>query len=416
MGRIIIEGGKRLSGEIDIGGAKNSVLPILAATVLCRGKSIIHNCPNLKDVQMTIEVLRTLGISVEKENDTLYVDSEVLSDCRIDEELMRQMRSSIIFLGAIIARMGKAVVSMPGGCEIGARPINLHLDALRRLGVETVENHGYIFCSCCKIRGARIHLDFPSVGATENIMLAAAIGDGTTIITNAAREPEILDLQDFLNKCGAKIEGGGSSVIRIDGVSALHGSEHTIIPDRIAAGTYLAAAVATCGEITVNNVCSGHMNAILHSFSDMGAEVSDYGSKITVSASERPLPLRNVRTMPYPGCPTDIQSPFLALAAIARGTSIITETIFENRFRCTEELNRMGANIKVDGRCAVVMGTKRLYGANVVADELRGGAALIIAGLNAKGMTVIDRSEYIYRGYENIEEKLSLCGAGIYKG
>lgn len=415
MSKIIIEGGVRLDGEVDVQGAKNSVLPILAATVLNGDKNTIHNCPSLRDVEMTVKILKMLGCKVEFDGDTITVDSSDLSDCRIDEELMRQMRSSIVFLGAIIARFGKAVVSMPGGCEIGARPIDLHLNALRRLGVDITENHGYVYCSTCGVKGVRIHLDFPSVGATENIMLAAVLGKGTTVITNAAREPEITDLQDFLNKTGARVSGAGSSVIRIDGVKKLHGVEHSIIPDRIAAATYLAAGAATGGRITVNKVNSAHMNAMLHILSDMGNRIIDEEKRITLIAPERLKSFNSLRTMPYPGFPTDIQSPFMTLGAIADGTGIITETIFENRFRNVEELNRMGANIKVDGRTAVIIGVERLSGANVVAGELRGGASLVIAGLNAQGVTSIDKCEYIDRGYEFIEKKLSACGAKIYR-
>jgi len=415
MSKIVIEGGMKLDGEIDVQGAKNSVLPILAATVLNGDKNIIHNCPSLRDVDMTIKVLRMLGCKADIEGNTIIIDSSTLNDCRIDEELMRQMRSSIVFLGAITAKVGKAVVSMPGGCEIGARPIDLHLNALKRLGVDVTENHGYIYCNTCGIKGARIHLDFPSVGATENIMLAAVLGEGSTVITNAAREPEIIDLQDFLNKCGGKVSGAGTGVIRIEGVKKLHGVEHSIIPDRIAAATYLAAGAATGGVITVNKVNPGHMNAMIHILSNMGNEIIEEQSRITLKAPEKLKSFGAVKTMPYPGFPTDIQSPFMTLASIADGTSIITETIFENRFRNAEELSRMGANIKIDGRCAIISGIKRLSGANVVAGELRGGASLIIAGLNACGITSIDKCEYIDRGYESIEKNLSRCGAKIYR-
>jgi len=415
LSKLVINGGKRLYGEVDVQGAKNSVLPILAATVLNGGKNTVHNCPALRDVDMTVKILRSLGRKVRVNEDQVEVDSSTLDDCRIDEHLMRQMRSSIIFLGAIIARCGKAIVSMPGGCEIGSRPIDLHLSALKRLGVEIIENHGYIYCTACKLGGARIHLSFPSVGATENIMLAAVTADGTTVITNAAREPEIWDLQEFLNKMGAKVSGAGTGVIRIDGVRELYGVEHTIIPDRIAAATYLAAGAITGGEITVKNVCSSHMNAMLHTLSDMGCKIDDKGESITISAPKRLKSFGSIRTMPYPGFPTDIQSPFLALGAVADGSGIVCETIFENRFRNVEELNRMGANIKVDGRTAVCMGVDSLWGANVVAGELRGGASLVIAGLSANGTTTIDHCEYIDRGYECIEEKLSALGADILR-
>lgn len=413
MSKLVIDGGRRLEGEIIIQGAKNSVLPILAATVLNSGKNIVHNCPKLRDVDMTVKVLEGLGCSVEFDGNTVIVDSSCLSDCRIDESLMRQMRSSIIFLGAIIARMGEAVVSMPGGCEIGARPIDLHLKALRRLGVHITEKHGYLHCKADSMNGARIHLDFPSVGATENIMLAAALANGTTIITNAAREPEIVDLQEFLNRMGAKISGAGGSVIRIDGVKELYPVEHRIIPDRIAAATYLAAGAATAGCITVKNVCSSHMSAMLHILTEMGNRIIDESDRITIIAPKRLNCVSNVRTMPYPGFPTDIQSPFMTLACIANGTSVITETIFENRFRNAEELRRMGANINTDGRTAVIIGVDRLNGANVVAGELRGGASLIVAGLCANGTTTVDKCEFIDRGYEEVEKKLTDCGAVI---
>lgn len=415
MSKLVIDGGKRLCGEITAQGAKNSVLPILAATVLNGGKNIVHNCPMLRDVDMTVKILSSLGCSVSKKEDYLEIDSSGLCDCRIDEELMRQMRSSIIFLGAIIAKTGKAIVSMPGGCEIGLRPIDLHIEALKRLGVEIIENHGYIYCTACRLKGAKIHLSFPSVGATENIMLASALADGTTVITNAAREPEIWDLQEFLNKMGAKVSGAGTGVIRIDGVDKLHGVEHTIIPDRIATATYLAAGAITGGEVTIKKVKPQHMNAMLDTLCNMGCMIDDTGDSISLVAPERLQPFGTIRTMPYPGFPTDIQSVFLSLGAVARGSGILCETIFENRFRNVEELNRMGANIKVDGRTAVCIGVDRLYGANVVAGELRGGASLVIAGLNASGVTTVDRCEYIDRGYECIEGNLSALGAQIQR-
>lgn len=413
MSKLVIAGGRRLNGDIAVQGAKNSVLPILAATVLNSGKNVVHNCPKLRDVNMTKKVLEGLGCGVDTDGNTLTVDSSTFNCCRIDEELMRQMRSSIVFLGAIIAGQGEAIVSMPGGCEIGARPIDLHLKALKRLGVSITEKYGYLHCVADKIEGARIHLDFPSVGATENIMLAAAKANGTTIITNAAREPEIADLQDFLNRMGAKVSGAGGSVIRIDGVTKLYPVEHSIIPDRIAAATYLAAGAATGGSITVSNVCSSHMNSMLHILGDMGNKIVDEGKRITIIAPERMKSFGNVRTMPYPGFPTDIQSPFMTLACIAKGTSVITETIFENRFRNAEELRRMGADININGRTAVIIGVPSLTGASVVAGELRGGASLIIAGLCAEGTTTIDKCEFIDRGYEEVEKKLSNCGALI---
>lgn len=415
MSSLLIEGGRHLDGEITVQGAKNAVLPILAATVLNNGKSIIRNCPALSDVSSTVEVLENLGCAVIRHGSVLEVDSSGMNSFTIPDALMRKMRSSIIFLGAIIARCGEARVSMPGGCEIGQRPIDLHLKALRALGIEITEAHGYINCKAVRLSGADIHLDFPSVGATENIMLAACTASGTTTVENAAREPEIVDLQNFLNRMGAKITGGGGSVIRIDGVSSLCGVEHTIMPDRIVAGTYLVCAAATRGQMTLNAADCTHMSAILNLLSDMGCEIYRDKSRIAIRCDRRPLAASCVKTMPYPGFPTDIQSPFMVLAALAEGTSVFIESIFENRFQHVDELIRMGADIKIDGRCAVVIGTQKLTGANVIAKELRGGAALVAAALAAEGSTVIENIKYIDRGYECIEKQLALCGAHIQR-
>ena len=413
LSSLLIEGGKRLDGEITVQGAKNAVLPILAATVLNGGKNIVYNCPDLSDVSSTVEVLENLGCSVIRHGNILEVDSSGMSSFTIPDSLMRKMRSSIIFLGAIIARCGQARVSMPGGCEIGQRPIDLHLKALRALGIEITESHGYINCKADKITGADIHLDFPSVGATENILLAACMADGVTTLENAAREPEIVDLQNFLNRMGAKISGGGGSVIRIEGVTRLYGVEHTIMPDRIVAGTYLVCAAASRGQMVLNGAVCSHMSAILNLLSDMGCKIYREKSRIALRCDRRPLAAACVKTMPYPGFPTDIQSPFMALATLAEGTSVFIENIFENRFQHVDELIRMGADIRIDGRCAVVIGTGTLTGAHVVAKELRGGAALVAAALAADGTTVIDNVKFIDRGYDHIEKQLALCGASI---
>lgn len=413
--RFIIDGGRRLDGEVVVQGAKNAVLPILAATVLNGGKNVIHNCPGLRDVEKTVAVLEGLGCKVTKQGGTLTVDSSSVNDCRIDESLMRQMRSSIIFLGAIIGRLGEAIVSMPGGCEIGARPIDLHLKALKQLGITIKEAHGYIYCKADKLTGSDIHLDFPSVGATENVMLAAVLAKGVTTISNAAREPEISDLQNFLNRMGAKIIGAGGSTIRIEGVEHLYGVDHTIMPDRIAAATYLACGAATGGRITLKNANPADMTAILNALREMGVRIFTEKDAIYSISPKKLRAVRTIRTMPYPGFPTDFQSPFLALCALSSGTSILTETIFENRFQNVEELNRMGANIKVDGRTAVIIGVDSLSGANVFARELRGGASLIIAGLSANGVTNISNIEYIDRGYEDIDKNLCACGANIQR-
>lgn len=414
MSSYIISGGNKVEGEIDVQGAKNAVLPILAATILNGGKNVIHNCPDLRDVNITVEVLKNLGCKVKNQDRVLIVDSDDISGYTIPDFLMRQMRSSIIFLGAIISRFKKAVVSMPGGCEIGNRPIDLHLKALKQLGVEIEESHGYINCKADKLYGANIHLDFPSVGATENIMLAACMADGETIITNAAREPEIVDLENFLNRMGAKIKGSGSDVVKIEGVNRLYGVEHTIIPDRIAAATYLACAAATNGQIILKKANPSHMDAMTAVLKEMGCKIYVEKSRLILTTPNHKLKsVKRIVTMPYPGFPTDIQSPFMALATIADGTSVFVENIFENRFQHVEELVRMGADIKVDGRIAVVQGVKKLSGAHVLAKELRGGAALIVAALSAEGVTTIENLKFVERGYENIEKYLSSCGANI---
>lgn len=415
MSRFVVNGGRTLGGEITVQGAKNAVLPILAATILTEDKCIIRNCPNLRDVDKTMLVLTGLGCKVEKDKDTIEVDSSNINDFRICESLMRQMRSSIIFLGAILTRCKRAAVSMPGGCPIGLRPIDLHLKALRKLGVLINEEHGYINCRADKIKGGDIHLDFPSVGATENIMLCAVCAKGTTVITNAAREPEIVDLANLLNLMGAKVMGAGSSVIRIDGVKKLNGVEYSVMPDRIVAATYLAAGAITGGEIILHDARKEHMSAMLDALSEMGAEFDYFGNDIYLKPLKKIHSVHTLRTMPYPGFPTDIQSPFMALATLADGTGVFVENIFENRFRHVDELVRMGADIKVSGRCAVIRGVKKLYGARVCARELRGGAALIIAGLGAEGKTIIENTEYVDRGYEDIEKNLLLCGADIVR-
>ncbi|MCI8403557.1 MAG: UDP-N-acetylglucosamine 1-carboxyvinyltransferase [Clostridia bacterium] len=413
MGKLIIDGGERVSGEIRVQGAKNAVLPILAATVMADDESVIKNCPDLRDVDKTDLVLERLGCRVKRENGTVTVDTRGMCDCRICEDLMREMRSSIIFLGAIISRCKRAVVSMPGGCPIGLRPIDLHLKALREMGVDIQEEHGYIKCSADVLRGGNIHLDFPSVGATENVMLAAVCANGTTTISNAAREPEIVDLGIFLTNMGAKVHGTGTSVITIEGVEKLRGAEHTIMPDRIVAATYLAASAITGGEICLRDVNSSDMGAMLHVLKEMGVKIRCERDKIIQTSPEKLKSVHTIRTLPYPGFPTDIQSPFMALATMAKGTSVFVENIFENRFQHVDELTRMGADIKVEGRSAVVRGVNGLQGANVVARELRGGAALVIAALAASGTTTISGTEFIDRGYENIEKYLHSCGAKI---
>ncbi len=413
MNKLVIEGGIPMQGEISVQGAKNAVLPILAATLLAKDECVIHNCPWLRDVEKTIIILERLGCRVTREENTLTVNSAGIDDCRIDEKLMREMRSSIIFLGAILAVCGKAEVGLPGGCPIGLRPIDLHLKALRKMGASITEAHGYLNCECSRLQGANIHLDFPSVGATENVMLAAVNAKGRTVITNAAREPEIVDLACFLNRIGAKIRGAGSSVIEIDGAETFSGTEYSIMPDRIVAQTYLCAAMITDGEAYVRDAIPSHMQAGLSALAEMGAKIKTDNNNIYIKRQGRLKGIHIVKTMPYPGFPTDAQSPFMALSAVADGTSVFVENIFENRFRHVEELVRMGADIKVEGRSAVIRGVEKLYGANVEAYELRGGAALVLAALGAEGKTTLTGTEFIDRGYDNIEGKLSQCGLKI---
>lgn len=415
MGKIVVTGGKPLCGEISVQGAKNSVLPILAASYLADGECLIHNCPRLTDVRAAVRILKALGSRVTVSGNDIRVDSSGACGCEIPDELMREMRSSVVFLGAVLAKCGRAVLSAPGGCDIGLRPIDLHISAMRRLGVEITEEHGRQSFECpAGLRGIEIVLSFPSVGATENIMLAAACAKGRTVIVNAAREPEIGDLADFLTSCGAKIKSG-EGIIQIEGVPSLHGAEHTVIPDRIAAATYLCAAAATGGCVTLRNVIPAHIGAVLPPLEKCGCDIYSGETDISLSAPRILSKIGTVRTMPYPGFPTDAQAPLMAVAAVSAGTSVFIENIFENRFKHVSELCRLGAKIKVEGRVAVVEGASRLSGAPVVASDLRGGASLIIAALAARGETEIDGVRHIDRGYEDITGCLGALGAEIVR-
>lgn len=413
MGKIIVNGGKPITGTVRIHGAKNAVLPILAATVMAEGVHIIHNCPDLSDVVITIEILKSLGARVERRGHTLIVDTSGELGSVIPEELMRSLRSSVIFMGAVLARCRKAKLSAPGGCELGPRPIDLHLKALAQLGAEIHEEHGYLILTADRLRGKTIHLDFPSVGATENLLLAASMAEGETVILNAAREPEILDLANLLNQMGATISGAGTSTIRISGKQTLSPVEYTVMPDRIVAATYLCAAAATGGELTVTDMCPEHISAVLSVLEDCGCSLVRGKTSVHLKAPKRLMAPDAIMTMPYPGFPTDAQSLFLAMLCRASGTAILKETIFESRFKPVPELCRMGAKISVDGRVAVVCGVEKLSGAEVSAADLRGGAALVIAALSAEGKTQIHTPEYIDRGYEAFEETLSALGADI---
>ena len=414
MENYVVEGGNRLEGEVTISGAKNAALPIIAATLLNPEKIEIDNCPNIHDVFIMINILNSLGCSVHMENNKMMVDTSGLNKYEIPENLMREMRSSVILAGAMLGRMKKCVFTYPGGCEIGARPINMHLDGFKQLGVSIVEESGRITCECGKLIGADITLDFPSVGATENIMLASVFADGTTYVRNVAREPEIKDLQDFLNGMGANIVGAGSNTIIIKGVKALHETVHNVIPDRIEAGTYLCLAAATQGDVIIKNVIPDHINSVLHKLKQIGSRLDVKKNEIAIRAPKLVLPT-NIKTMPYPGFPTDMQSQFVSLLSIASGTSIVVETIFENRFKYVNELIRMGANITIEGRTAIIQGVDKLNGAIIETKDLRGGAALVIASLAAQGESKISGVNYLERGYENFVQKLQLLGAKIIK-
>ncbi len=414
MEKFIINGGERLKGELSLHGAKNSALPILAAALLADSPTVLHNCPDLTDVDYSIKILEHLGCKVERSGSDITIDSSCVGRCDIPEELMCCMRSSIIFLGAILAKTNRATLTPPGGCKIGLRPIDLHLAALKKLGMECTDCDDVMECICPGgLQGTRINLKFPSVGATENILLAAVTACGDTVIENAAREPEIVDLADFLNKMGAKVYGAGEKRIVIEGVKKLHGAEHAVIPDRIVASTVMAAGAITGGDILLKKANPMHLMSVIPAFEEMGCKIEIKSDELRLVAPEKLKRLKVVQTMPHPGFPTDSQALFMALACVANGTSMFVENIFENRYRHVEQLRRMGADIKVDGRIAVVNGVKELYGRKVDAEDLRGGAALIIAGLSAQGITEIGEIEHIDRGYESVENMLSSLGAKI---
>lgn len=408
----LVEGGKPLHGSIPISGAKNSVLPILAATLLTGGRTVLHNCPDLRDVRSALEILEHLGCRTRRQGSDILVDSSGASRWDVPHALMREMRSSVIFLGPILARFGKARLSLPGGCEIGQRPIDLHLAALRRLGAEIREEGGDILCRAGDLRGREIILSFPSVGATENAMLTACACSGVTRIINAAREPEIADLQAFLQKAGADIGGSGESVITVSGGMPRRDVEHTILPDRIETATYLCAAAACGGEVTLTETQPEQVGTVLQCLSEAGCTVRTAGRSITLLAPERLGHIAQVRTMPYPGFPTDAQAPLMAAACTGQGASVFLETIFENRYRHVSELARMGADIRVSGRTALVNGAA-LHGASVRCTDLRGGAALVIAALAARGESRIEDITHIDRGYEYLAEKLTALGGSI---
>ena len=414
MDSLIVNSGRPLVGETAVQGSKNSSLPILAATVLVGGVCQIHNCPDLTDTEAAISILRHLGCKVKTGNNTVTVDSSAVSCYNIPDSLMREMRSSIVFLGSVLGRTGKAELSAPGGCEIGLRPIDLHLNALKIMGYRIEEDYGCIRCERAKENcSSVISLSFPSVGATENIILAAALSKGRTVIHNAAREPEIYDLVAFLNECGCKISFRMQGTVVIEGVKKLHGCRYTVMADRIVALTYMTGAAITGGDITLHGINTNHFRTVIPVFEGAGCLVDDRKSQLRIRGNRGLRAVRDIRTMPYPGFPTDAQAPVMAMLTVAQGTSVIIENIFESRFKHVSELVRMGAKIKIEGKVALIDGVKELYGTSVTASDLRGGAALVVAGLFAKGSTVIGNVAHIDRGYEKIEECFKSLGADI---
>lgn len=414
MAKYIVEGGRRLSGGLKIHGAKNAALPILAATLVPMTASIIKNCPLLSDVEAAGNILRCLGCGVSRDGDCVTV-IPVINHCgEIPDNLVGEMRSSILFLGAIITRFGRAKISYPGGCELGPRPIDMHISALRKMGAVIDEDQGYLDCRVDgKLQGCEISLPFPSVGATENIMIAASLAQGTTVIHNAAREPEIVDLAGYLNACGGKITIDSESTIVIEGVDELKGAEYSVIPDRIATASYMCAAAITGGDLTLKEAQPAHLAAVLPVLEEMGCDIAISGNEIRLKSPKRLKAVPHIKTMPYPGFPTDSQAPIMAAVCVAEGSSMFVENIFESRYKHAGELVKMGAKIKLEGRVAVVEGIKNLHSAHVRCTDLRGGAALVIAALAAKGKTVISDIKHIDRGYEKFEENLRALGAVI---
>jgi len=412
MDKIEIEGGVSLSGEVLIGGAKNSALPVMAATILASGENIISNIPRVRDIATMGKLLITLGMDFQSEGNRILIKSERLSSVEATYDLVKTMRASVLVLGPLLARMGKARVSLPGGCAIGARGINLHLMGLRKMGAEISLSEGYIDARVKQLKGASIYFDIPTVTGTENIMMAAVLADGETIIENAACEPEVKDLADALISMGAEIDGAGTSVIKIKGVNSLKPLNYSIIPDRIEAGTFLIAAGITRGKIQIKGSNSGHMDAVIAKLMEAGIKVTHSIDGLVAEGNADIKPV-DIKTMPYPGFPTDMQAQFMALMSVSNGTCLITENIFENRFMHVAELKRMGADIEVEGATATVRGGKFLKGAPVMATDLRASASLVLAGLAARGTTVIDRVYHLDRGYEKIEEKLEKLGAKI---
>lgn len=415
MEKIIIEGGYKLNGTVEVSGFKNAALPIIPASMLAGERCIIENLPRIKDITHISEIMSAIGAEVEfNEDGTMVIDTSKITKVVAPYDLSRKIRASYYLLGAGLSRFKEVEVAYPGGCDIGTRPIDQHIKGFEALGAKVDIEHGVIKCRADRLIGTKIYLDVVSVGATINIMLAAVCAEGRTIIENAAKEPHIVDVANYLNSMGADIKGAGTDVIRIEGVEKLHGCTYSVIPDQIEAGTYLVAAAATGGDVLVKNIIPKHLESIIAKLRETSAKVIEYDDSVRV-ISDGKLLGANIKTLPYPGFPTDLQQPMAAILSVAEGTSIITESVYEARFKYIDELKRMGANIKVDGRVAIIEGVKELTGARVRATDLRAGAALVVAGLIAKGKTEIDDAFHIDRGYENIEQKFLGLGAKIYR-
>ena len=413
MEQYVIKGGLPLVGEVEIAGAKNAALPILSAAIMSNETVTLENLPDVNDVNVLIEAIEKIGAHVERvDRHTVRINGSTIRNCQVDYESIKKIRASYYLLGALLGKYQEAEVPLPGGCNIGSRPIDQHLKGFRAIGADCRISHGAIIAKCEEMRGAHIFLDVVSVGATINIMMAASRAEGRTIIENAAKEPHVVDAANFLNSMGANIKGAGTDVIRIRGVDRFHGCTYSIVPDMIEAGTYMFAAAATKGDVVVKNVIPKHLEAITAKLIEIGCEVEEGDDSVRVVASKR-LRRTHVKTLPYPGYPTDMQPQIGAVLALAQGTSIVTESIFENRFKYVDELSRMGANIKVEGNTAIIDGVPQLTGARISSPDLRAGAALVIAGLAADGITIVDDIVYIQRGYEDFDEKLRGLGAEI---
>ncbi len=414
MGKYLVTGGKELHGKVDVSGAKNAILPIIAASLLTTDKVVIEEVPDLLDVQVMGQVIESFGGKVKRTGKKMHISIKEIESIEAPFDLISKMRASIFIMGPMLARKGRVRISHPGGCAIGSRPINWHLKGLECLGAQVRMDHGFLDVSASRLKGARIYLDFPSVGATENIMMAAACAEGTTIIENAAQEPEIVDLANFLNEMGGKIRGAGTNIIYIEGIKEFHGTTHTVIPDRIEAGTFILMAAACGGEVLVRNVIPAHLKPLLAKLDEAGViyREEDDGIRVIGKGCYNAV---DVKTQVHPGFPTDLQAPILAMLTKAKGTAVITETVFENRFMHVDELKRMGADIKIEGRSAIVQGMESLNAATVVASDLRAGAALILAALTANGTSEIREIHHIERGYENLDLKLRILGADMIK-